>query len=302
MHGVVRHARHPVEAHVPARPGEAVRARSSTTRSTRSPSTRPRSGGTSRAATLDFMDGIIHSPTQYVLSCGRFVDRGAVHEPLRLDEGLLPEHPRPAARTTCARPTTSSATTAASPTCTRDAARPAAVRQVARLDAGPAPRRKPALAAVRAERPHVIVDVFMPFSQAPTFLDWYRQRVRPLPALVRALPPCAALRVAVARVHRRAAETELFLDLAIYGMKQTDRSNCHAPRWRRSCASSAGIKTLISHNYYSEDDFWQIWNKPNYDTVKAPHRSGQRVPRPVREDLPSSARVGVICLATRPSP
>jgi hypothetical protein len=29
-----------------------------------------------------------------------------------------------------------------------------------------------------------------------------------------------------------------------------------------------GIKTLISHNYYSRDEFWQTWNKRNYDTVK----------------------------------
>jgi hypothetical protein len=30
-----------------------------------------------------------------------------------------------------------------------------------------------------------------------------------------------------------------------------------------------GIKTLIAHNYYSEAEFWSIWNKPNYDAVKA---------------------------------
>jgi hypothetical protein len=34
-------------------------------------------------------------------------------------------------------------------------------------------------------------------------------------------------------------------------------------------AELGGVKTLISHNYYSEDEFWQTWNKPNYDAVKA---------------------------------
>jgi hypothetical protein len=29
-----------------------------------------------------------------------------------------------------------------------------------------------------------------------------------------------------------------------------------------------GIKTLISHNYYPEDEFWQIFNRKNYDAVK----------------------------------
>jgi hypothetical protein len=26
---------------------------------------------------------------------------------------------------------------------------------------------------------------------------------------------------------------------------------------------------LISQNYYSEDEFWRVWNKPNYDLMKA---------------------------------
>ena len=30
-----------------------------------------------------------------------------------------------------------------------------------------------------------------------------------------------------------------------------------------------GIKTLIAHNYYPETEFWTIWNKRNYDAVKA---------------------------------
>jgi len=30
-----------------------------------------------------------------------------------------------------------------------------------------------------------------------------------------------------------------------------------------------GLKTLISHNYYSEEDFWKTWNKDNYDKAKA---------------------------------
>jgi len=29
------------------------------------------------------------------------------------------------------------------------------------------------------------------------------------------------------------------------------------------------IKTLISTNLYSEEEFWNIWNKPNYDRVKS---------------------------------
>ena len=30
-----------------------------------------------------------------------------------------------------------------------------------------------------------------------------------------------------------------------------------------------GIKTLISYNYYPESEFWEIFNRRNFDTVKA---------------------------------
>ena len=28
------------------------------------------------------------------------------------------------------------------------------------------------------------------------------------------------------------------------------------------------LKTLISHNYYAEEEFWRTWNAPNYWAVK----------------------------------
>jgi hypothetical protein len=28
------------------------------------------------------------------------------------------------------------------------------------------------------------------------------------------------------------------------------------------------LKTLISYNYYSPDEFWQTFNKPNYEAAK----------------------------------
>ena len=61
---------------------------------------------------------------------------------------------------------------------------------------------------------------------------------------------------------------ELFLDLAIYGMKQTGRGNYHK-LMEEKLAEVGGLKTLISHNYYAEGDFWRIWNKRNYDHAKA---------------------------------
>jgi hypothetical protein len=60
----------------------------------------------------------------------------------------------------------------------------------------------------------------------------------------------------------------LFLDLAIYGMRQRGPTNYHR-LMERKLRELGGIKTLIAHNYYDESEFWSIWNKRNYDAVKA---------------------------------
>ena len=60
----------------------------------------------------------------------------------------------------------------------------------------------------------------------------------------------------------------LILDLAIYGMKKKDDKNYYRII-EDELMNIGGIKTLISNNYYSESDFWKIWNKENYDLVKS---------------------------------
>jgi hypothetical protein len=60
---------------------------------------------------------------------------------------------------------------------------------------------------------------------------------------------------------------DLFVDLAIYGMEQPPGKNVHRMIEEKLLALG-GIKTLISHNYYSEDEFWSVWNAANYRAVK----------------------------------
>lgn len=61
---------------------------------------------------------------------------------------------------------------------------------------------------------------------------------------------------------------ELFLDIAIYGMKQRGDRNYHKIM-EDKLRELGGIKTLISHNYYTEEEFWTIWNRENYSEAKA---------------------------------
>jgi hypothetical protein len=117
------------------------------------------------------------------------------------------------------------------------------------------------------KHPTVTLDMFLPFSKVPEFLAWYGREIDYYPLWI----------VPYRRVHDyewiddhfyAGLADELFLDIAIYGLRQTGDVNVHR-LIETELAEVGGIKTLISHNYYSRDEFWSTWNKPNYDAVKA---------------------------------
>ena len=72
---------------------------------------------------------------------------------------------------------------------------------------------------------------------------------------------------------------KLLLDLTIYGMEKQGDKNYYKII-EDELVKIGGIKTLISSNYYSESDFWKIWNKKNYDKVK-----GKTDPNNIFRDL-----------------
>jgi FAD/FMN-containing dehydrogenase len=119
----------------------------------------------------------------------------------------------------------------------------------------------------KTDKPTVILDIFLPYSKVPAFMDWYEREIGYFPLWC----------VPYKRVHDyewiadsfyAEMQDPLFLDLAIYGLEQKDDRNIHR-MIEEKLRELGGIKTLISHNYYSRDEFWSIWNKRNYDQVKA---------------------------------
>ena len=218
------------------------------------------------AEDVDFMDGIIHAPDKLVLCVGRFVDQAPFthaydwtrvyyqstatrsHDYLktadyffRYDRGVTNVHPKSFLGRLLFGKLMGSGTT---------------LRIADKLNF-----------LFRSDQPTVILDVFLPFSQAPAFMEWYQREVGHFPLWC----------VPYKRVHDyewladsfyAGMQDPLFLDLAIYGMKQPPGKNIHR-MIEEKLRELGGVKTLISHNYYSRDEFWSIWNKPNYDTVKA---------------------------------
>jgi FAD/FMN-containing dehydrogenase len=219
-----------------------------------------------KARDIDFMDGIIHSPTEYVLSTANFVDEAPYTNAydwmkiyylstkkreedylatpdyfFRYDRGVTNVHPK---------------------------------SFLGRLffgkllDSGTVLRAADKLGklVLDDEHPDVILDVFLPMSKVDAFLDWYGRELGHFPLWV---VPYRRVRDYewIDESFYRGMKDELFLDLAIYGMKQDGSRNVHK-LMEDKLRELGGIKTLISHNYYSRDEFWQTWNKRNYDTVK----------------------------------
>lgn len=214
---------------------------------------------------VDFMDGIIHTPAQSTLSLGRFVDEAPythrydwmkvyyrstarrredyLRTPdyfFRYDNGVTNPYPRSAfGRLVLGKFLHST--------------------EVLRL-AETFHRFLP------AEQPDVFLDLLIPFSKLDAFMDWYRGEVHHYPLW------CVPYR----RVRDyewlspdffAGLDDRLFVDIAIYGMKQPAGRNVYKDI-EDELLRVNGIKALIGYNYYDEDAFWRIWNKPNYLAVK----------------------------------
>lgn len=216
---------------------------------------------------VHFMDGIIHSPSHLVLCVGDFVDKAPYtnhydwlkvyyrstaerredylktpHYFFRYDKGVTNVHPKSfIGRLLLGKFLDSS--------------------QILRL------AEKLSWLHMSNGRPDVTVDTFIPFSRLKEFLEWYARDFGHFPLWV----------VPYARVHDyewltdsfwSKLEDTLMIDIAIYGMKQRGETNYYR-LMEDKLQELGGIKTLISYNYYEENEFWKIFNRKNYDTVKA---------------------------------
>ena len=219
------------------------------------------------AGDADFVDGMIHAPDHLVLAVGRFVDSApythrydwmriyyqstrtrredylrTVDYFFRYDHGVTSVHP-------------------SSWLGRLVLGRFAGSRQTLRL----ADKLRRFL--FDDAHPTVTLDVFLPISKVPAFLAWYERAIGHFPLW------CVP--------YRRVRDYEwiderfyagmtdrMFVDLAIYGLAQPPGRNLYR-EIEEQLVELGGIKTLIAHNYYARDEFWSIWNKRNYDRIKA---------------------------------
>ncbi len=218
------------------------------------------------AQDVDFMDGIIHTPGEWVLSLGEFVDEAPYttnYDWLRVyyqstrrreedflttpdyffryDRGVTNVHPRSfLGRLLFGKLTGSSLV----------------LRAAEKLHF-----------LLPREKPNIILDVFLPFSKLPEFMAWYQEVFRYFPLWCVPYKRVRRYEWIADELFDRNPD-ELWCDIAIYGMKQRGELNYHR-LMEEKLQELGGIKTLISHNYYGEDEFWRSWNRRNYQAVKA---------------------------------
>lgn len=216
---------------------------------------------------VDFMDGFIHSPTLYVLSLGTFVDKAPYTN--RYDWMKIYYLS----------------------TATRNEDYLKTPDYFFRYDRGVTGVRFKSLIGrfifgkfassaqmlrlaetihwlLPRKHPTVTLDIFVPISKMREFLPWYENEFQHFPLWVVPYRRTRDYEWAAKSFYDSAGSDELFVDLAIYGMKQRGGKNYYRIM-EKKLMEIGGIKTLISHNFYSEVEFWKSWNKPNYDQVKA---------------------------------
>ena len=220
-----------------------------------------------RSQEADFMDGIVHSPTECVLSLGRFVDeapytnrydwtkvyyrstRTRAEDYLRTrdyyfryDHGVTNVFPRSYAGRLLLAPFLGSSRS---------------LRLAERLNRFMTPDRVP-----------FTLDVFLPLSRMKPFLEWYAREFRHFPLWCVPYKRVRDYEWINPRVLEGVGD-ELFADLAIYGMKPRADGRNYPKLMEEKLLELGGIKTLISLNCYSEEDFWKTWNREAYARAKA---------------------------------
>jgi FAD/FMN-containing dehydrogenase len=128
-------------------------------------------------------------------------------------------------------------------------------------------KRLESLLAVK-KRPDVVVDVFVPSRRLRDFFAWYTRGLAFYPLW---LVPyrIAAPYPWIAPTHAAGFADELFIDCAVYGKRNADPDIDWSQALEAKTYELGGIKTLISRNHHTVEQFWQIYNQPAYEAAKS---------------------------------
>ncbi|MDI3285852.1 FAD-binding oxidoreductase [Polyangium sp. 15x6] len=115
-------------------------------------------------------------------------------------------------------------------------------------------------------RPDVVCDIFVPQRNFSAFYPWYARDFDfwPLWVVPYRMPrPYPWIRESHAK-----HEDELWIDCAVYGKPNNDPLIDWSEVLERKTYELGGVKTLISRNHYTEERFWEIYDRERYEAAK----------------------------------
>jgi hypothetical protein len=113
-----------------------------------------------------------------------------------------------------------------------------------------------------------VVDVFIPSRNFGEFLRWYAADYRFYPLWI------VPYRIAepypwISPEHAARFQDTLFIDCAVYGKPNNHLTIDDSVVLEQKTYELDGIKTLISRNHHTREQFWRIYNRKNHDEAKA---------------------------------
>jgi len=129
-------------------------------------------------------------------------------------------------------------------------------------------------------RPDVVVDVFVPARNFPTFWEWYRDVFEFWPLWIVPYNAPEMYPWIDADYKKDRMQETFLIDCAVYGKANNDPDIDWSEELQRKTHELGGFKTLISRNHYDRDDFWSVFNRPHWTALK-----GRLDPRNVLGDL-----------------
>ena len=222
----------------------------------------------SGSTTVDFMDGIVHSPREFVLCLGSFVEEAPFthryswkvyyRSTRNLEKDYLTTHDylfRYDRESFWI-----SRNYGLENRLLRFLALPIVSGSTGMLSIA---RRFPSLVG---GVPDVAADVLVPRAKLKEFFRWYLEVFNHFPLWI--------LPYRIERMYPwinadflRQVGDELYIECGIYGFRQDGRRNYYRAIEEKALALKA-VKALISYNYYDESTFWKIFDRKRYQMIK----------------------------------
>lgn len=116
-------------------------------------------------------------------------------------------------------------------------------------------------------RPDVVVDVFIPARNFPAFYDWYVRDFDffPLWVVPYRMPEIYPW---ISDEHQERTGETFVIDCAVYGKPNNHPTIDYSELLERKVFELAGSKTLISRNHYDEETFWRIYARDRINAAK----------------------------------